>query len=94
MDGFGGFDELMFCIVMCQVRKRYASAEIHLVDVEVLSFDLLESCSALAYRRISEPYERTTPKFHLDCVFLSLTNLVDVCVSFGDLLWASQMPNK
>jgi hypothetical protein len=47
MDGFGGFDELMFCIVMCQVRKRYASAEIHLVDVEVLSFDLFP-CTAFA----------------------------------------------
>ena len=47
MDGFGGFDELMFCIVMCQVRKRYASAEIHLVDVEVLSFDL-RPCTAFA----------------------------------------------
>ena len=40
MDGFGGFDELMFRVVMCQIRKSYTSAEIHLVDVEVLSFDL------------------------------------------------------
>ena len=40
MDGFGGFDELMFCIVVCQVRKRYESAEIHLVDLEMLPFDL------------------------------------------------------
>ena len=26
-----------------------------------------------------ELYEKTTPKFHPDCVFISLTNLVDVC---------------
>jgi hypothetical protein len=54
----------------------------------------LEFCPRLAYRRISELYERTRPKFHLDCVFLSLTNLVDVCASFGDLLWASHMPES
>ena len=30
----------MFRVVMCQIRKNYTSAEIHLVDVEVLSFDL------------------------------------------------------
>ena len=40
MDGFSRFDELMFRVVMCQIRKSYTSAEIHLVDVEVLSFDL------------------------------------------------------
>src|SRR5271167_1456023 len=41
-------------------------------DVQMLSFE----------RRTSELYERTAPKFHLDCVFLSLANLVDVCVPF------------
>ena len=40
MNGFGGFNEFVFCIVMCQVRECYASPEIHLVDVEMLSFDL------------------------------------------------------
>jgi hypothetical protein len=40
MDGFRGFYKLMFRIVMCQIRKCYASAEIQLVDVEMLSFDL------------------------------------------------------
>jgi len=46
MDRFGGFYEFMFRIVMCQIRKSYTSAEIHLVDVEVLSFDL-RPCTAL-----------------------------------------------
>jgi len=40
MDRFSGFDELMFRVVMCQIRKSYTSAEIHPVDVEMLSFDL------------------------------------------------------
>jgi hypothetical protein len=47
MDRFGGFDEFMFRVVMCQIRKTYTSAEIHLVDVQVLSFDL-RPCAAFA----------------------------------------------
>ncbi len=47
MDRFGGFGELMFRVVMCQIRKNYTSAEIHLVDVEVLSFDF-RPCTAFA----------------------------------------------
>jgi hypothetical protein len=97
MDGFGGFDELMFRVVMCQIRKSYTSAEIHLVDVEVLSFDL-RPCTALIVEvsyetnrnlvldalTVGLPHgtEEQQPKFHLDCVFLALANLVDVCVPF------------
>ena len=46
MDGFGGFDELTFGVVMCQIRKCCTSAGIHLVDVEMLSFNL-GPCTAL-----------------------------------------------
>jgi hypothetical protein len=97
MDRFGGFYELMFRGVMCQFRKSYTSAEIHLVDVEVLSFDL-RSCTALfgevSYKSnrnlvldaltVGLPHgtEEQHPKFHPDCVFLSLANLVDVSVPF------------
>ena len=109
MDGFGGFYELMFRVMMCQICKNYTSAEIHLVDVEVLSFDLRPYTALLgevsyktnrnlssrrAFDRISELYEKTRPKFHLDCVFLSLTNLVDVCASFGISFAQARRPNK
>jgi hypothetical protein len=47
MDRFGGFYELMFRVVMCQIRKSCTSARIHLIDVEVLSFDL-GPCTAFA----------------------------------------------
>jgi hypothetical protein len=61
MDGFGGFYELMFRVVMCQIRKSYTSSEIHLVDVEVLSFDL-RPCTTLA----EEVFDQANWNFVLD----------------------------
>jgi hypothetical protein len=69
MDGFGGFDELMFRVVMCQIRKSYASAEIHLVDVEMLSFDLF-SCRVLA----GEVFDKANWNFVLDSLTVGLPN--------------------
>jgi hypothetical protein len=106
MDRFGGFDEFMFCVVMCQIRKCHTSAEIHLVDLEMLPFHLFprrviarevfdKTNWNLVLHSLAVGFpnctERTRPKFHLDCVFLFLTNLVDVCASFADLLLASQV---
>jgi hypothetical protein len=67
MDGFGGFDELMFCVVMCQIRKSYTSAEIHLVDVEVLSFDLRPYTALLG-----EVFYKTNRNLVLDALTVGL----------------------
>jgi len=69
MDGFGGFDELMFCVVMCQVRKCYASAEIHLVDVEMLPFDLFP-CRVLT----REVFDKANWKLVLHSLTVGLSN--------------------
>ena len=109
MDRFGGFYELMFRVVMCQIRKNYTSAEIHLVDVEVLSFDL-RPCAAFA-EEVSDKAnwnfvldsltvgfpnrtKEQDPSFTLTAFFLSLTNLVDVCASFGFSFGQARCPNK
>jgi hypothetical protein len=67
MDGFAGFDELMFRVVMCQIRKSYTSAEIHLVDVEVLSFDL-RPYAAL----VGEVFYKTNRNLVLDTLTVGL----------------------
>ena len=69
MDRFGGFDELMFRIVMCQIRKCCTSAGIHLVDVEMLSFDL-RPCTTLA----REVLEKANWNFVLDSLTIGLPN--------------------
>jgi hypothetical protein len=65
----------MFRVVMCQIRKCCTSAEIHLVDVEMLSFDLgpctafarkvLEKANAHPWRHesIGHGHERNNPAF-------------------------------
>jgi len=59
----------MFCVVMCQIRKCYASAEIHLVDVEVLSFDL-RPCTAFA----GEVFDKANWNFVLDSLTVGFPN--------------------
>ena len=107
MDGFGGFDELMFRVVMCQIRKCYTSAEIHLVDVQVLPFDLRPYAALVGeifYKTnrnfvldsltvgLSSCTKEQDPSFSSTTFLFFLTNLVDVCVSLRSLLRASQMP--
>jgi hypothetical protein len=69
MDGFGGFDELMFCVVMCQIRKSYASAEVHLVDGELLSFDLRPYTSLFG-----EVFDKANWNFVLDSLTVGFPN--------------------
>jgi len=69
MDRFGGFDELMFRVVMCQIRKSCTSAGIHLIDVEMLSFDL-GPCTAFA----REVLEKANWNFVLDSLTVGLPN--------------------
>jgi hypothetical protein len=69
MDGFGGFDELMFCVVMCQIRKGYTSTEIHLVDVEMLFFDF-RPCTAFG----GEVFDEANWNFVLDSLTVGLPN--------------------
>jgi hypothetical protein len=45
VDGFGAFAQFMLCVMACQVRKSYTSAEVHWIDVEMLPFDLLPSAA-------------------------------------------------
>ena len=69
MDGFGGFYELMLCVVMCQIRESYASAEVHMVDVEMLSFDL-RPYTAL----FGEVFDKANWNFVLDSLTVGLPN--------------------
>jgi hypothetical protein len=69
MDRFGRFDELMLCVVMYQIRKSYTSAEIHLVDVELLSIDL-RPCTAFA----GEVFDKANWNFVLDSLTVGLPN--------------------
>src|SRR5216684_3702688 len=96
----------MFRVVVRQICKCCTSAEIHLVDVEVLSFDLPPYTALVG--EVSDKANwnlvldsltvglanctKEQPKFHPDCAFLSLTNLVDVCAALRSLFWANQMP--
>ena len=63
------FYELMFRVVMCQIRKSYTSAEIHLVDVEVLSFDL-RPCAAF----VGEVFDKANWNFVLHSLTVGLPN--------------------
>jgi hypothetical protein len=69
MDRFGGFYEFMFRIVMCQIRKNYTSAEIHLVDVEMLPFDLFP-CRVFA----REVFDKTNWNLVLDSLTVGFPN--------------------
>jgi hypothetical protein len=69
MNGFGGFNEFVFRVVMCQVRKRHASAEIRLINVEMLSFDFLPR--AVLVRKISYKSNRNLV---LDTLSVGLAN--------------------
>jgi hypothetical protein len=59
----------MFRVVMCQIRKNYTSAEIHLVDVEVLPFDL-RPCTAFA----GEVFDEANWNFVLDSLTVGFPN--------------------
>jgi hypothetical protein len=72
MDRFGGFYELMFRVVICQIRKSYASSEIHLVDVEVLSFDL---CPYTAL--VGKVFDGANPNLVLDSLTVGLPNCAE-----------------
>jgi hypothetical protein len=66
---FGGFYELMFRVVMCQICKGYTSAEIHLVDVEVLSFHLRPYTALLG-----EVFYKTNRNLVLDALTVEFPN--------------------
>jgi hypothetical protein len=87
--------------MLCQIRKCYTSAEVHLVDVEMLSFDLRpytafvgevfdEANWNLVLDSLTVGLPNRTkeqhPSFTLTAFFSFLTNLVDVCVAFRFLL--------
>jgi len=107
MYGFGGFDELVFREVMCQIRKSYTSAEIHLVDVQVLSFDLRPYTALVgegSYKTnrnlvldsltvgLPNCTKEQHPSFTLPAFFfLQPTLLMSLC-HLRSLLWANQMP--
>jgi hypothetical protein len=54
---------------MYQIRKSYTSAEIHLVDVELLSIDL-RPCTAFA----GEVFDKANWNFVLDSLTVGLPN--------------------
>jgi hypothetical protein len=54
---------------MCQIRKNYTSAEIHLVDVEVLSFGF-RPCTAL----VGEVSYKSNRNLVLDALTVGLPN--------------------
>jgi hypothetical protein len=59
----------MFRVVMCQIRKCCTSAQIQLVDVEMLSFDL-RPCTAFA----GEVFDKANWNLVLDSLTVGLPN--------------------
>jgi hypothetical protein len=69
VEGFRAVAELLFRVVVRQVSKRYTSTEVHLLDMDMLSFDF-GPCTALG----GEVFDKANRNFLLDSPAVRLSN--------------------